>query len=180
MGFAAHDSGGQVRFGLSSTAAAAVLYSAVVILGLGPATPFASGTNEDRSAPVVRVPPHEPAVFGPVQRLPQTSPGAARHRTVKVGRHASAPVRPGPPATAPPRQSTTETRPSAPTSSTSAPKSSAKSTSSESAAPSGPSTALPTVTVTVPDLPVTLPTVTLPSPDVSLPSLPATPPVKLP
>ena len=180
MGFAAHNSGGQVRFGLSSTAAAAVLYSAVVIFGLGPATPFASGTNEDRSAPVVRVPPHEPAVSGPVRRLPQASPGPARHRTVTAGRHAAASVRSGRPATGPPRQNTTETPPSAPTSPPSASKSSTKVTSTKQTAPSGPSADLPTVTVTVPDLPVTIPTVTLPSSPVNLPSLPATPPLHLP
>jgi hypothetical protein len=66
-----------VRFGLSATAAAAVLYGAVILFGLGPAPPSALGRNDDRSASVVRV-PHDPAVSGPVQRGPQPSTGPAR------------------------------------------------------------------------------------------------------
>ena len=49
MGFAAHNSGGQIRLGLSATVASAVLYSAVVLLGLGPAFPFAQGREAVRT-----------------------------------------------------------------------------------------------------------------------------------
>ena len=80
MGLAAHNSGGQVRLGLSATVASAVLYSAVVFLGLGPASPSAQGREADRTTPVVRV-PRDPAVSGPARRLPQVSPGPARRHS---------------------------------------------------------------------------------------------------
>src|SRR3989442_10867239 len=67
-----------MRFGLSAAAAAAVLYGAVVLFGLGPAFPVALGGSHDRSPSVVRVHAHDSAVSGPARRGPQPSAGPAR------------------------------------------------------------------------------------------------------
>jgi hypothetical protein len=65
-----------------------VLYGAVVLFGLGPASPAALGTSDGQPTPVVRV-PHDAVVPGPAQRLPQVSPGPVRHR-VQRKRHRAA------------------------------------------------------------------------------------------
>ena len=80
MGLAAQHPGGQMRLGVSATVASGVLYSAVVLFGLGPASPSAQGREADRTTPVVRV-PRDPAVSGPARRLPQVSPGLARRHS---------------------------------------------------------------------------------------------------
>ena len=69
-----------MRLGLSATAAAAVLYGAVVLLGLGPASPAAVGSKDDLFTPVVHV-QHDSVVSGPVQRLPQVSAGPERRHS---------------------------------------------------------------------------------------------------
>jgi hypothetical protein len=82
VGPAANTSSGETRLGLSATAAAAVLYGAVVLFGLGPSSPLALGRNGDFSAPVVQV-PHDTAAPGPELRGPQPSPGPARPRPTR-------------------------------------------------------------------------------------------------
>lgn len=160
MGLATHNPGGQVRFGISATAASAVLYSAVVLFGVSSASPLALDSDSDRGGSVVLIPTHDTAVSGPEQKLPQASPGPVRHhagqavRTPRVGvgsrssapRPTSGPTQPSNPAS--PR--TTESQPAKPTS-TSAP----TSTVVEVKAPTLPEPTLPTVTL--PTLPVELP-----------------------
>src|SRR5438034_8888492 len=80
MGYAAHHSGDQLRLGVSATVASAVLYSAVVLFGLGSASPSAQARATDRNSPVVRVAPDR-AVSSPGKRVPQVSPGPARRHS---------------------------------------------------------------------------------------------------
>jgi hypothetical protein len=181
--FAALRSSGKVRLGLSATAAAASLYGAVVLFGLGPASPLALGSQGDRDVPVVRVPPHDLPVSGPVQRQPQASPGPARHRTVIRVRHDSAPRRPRPAA----GLKGNPAKPSnAPAPSSAAPQPTVKVPVVSSSVPETP---LTTTTPTLPEPPpITLPAVTVPPlPELppppslpSLPQLPAPPPLPAP
>jgi len=166
MGLMSHTSGGKVKFGLASLAAAGALYCAVVIFDLGTSSPVALGSNNDRSSTVVRVPPRDLAVPGPVRRLPQVSPGPARRRlgnqlrgsSVRAGR-----TKPG---------HGTHANESARNLPASSP---AKTRESQGAAQ--PSSAPPSVPPTVPVPPLQVPPVTLPP--VSLPQLPL-PPVTMP
>src|SRR5436190_22168137 len=80
MGYAAQHSGGQLRLGVSASVASAALYSAVVLFGVGSASPSAQGRATDHSSPVVRVAPDR-AVSSPGKRLPQVSPGPARRHS---------------------------------------------------------------------------------------------------
>jgi hypothetical protein len=80
MGLATHNPNGHGRLGLSATVASAVLYSVVVLFGVGPASPSAPGAAVDHRASVVLASPHDLAVAGPAQRLPQASPGPTRQR----------------------------------------------------------------------------------------------------
>jgi len=80
-----------LRLIVSAAAAAAVLYGAVVVFGLGAASPSAIGSTPGHNTPVVQV-RHDPAVPGPVQRLPQVSPGPARHRPQRHGLQRQAPA----------------------------------------------------------------------------------------
>src|SRR6476661_124701 len=82
MGLATHNPNGRGRLGLSATVASAVLYSVVVLFGVGPASPSAPDAAVDRRASVVLASPHDLAVAGPAQRLPQASPGPTRQRLV--------------------------------------------------------------------------------------------------
>lgn len=95
MGSAVHTARGEMRLGLSATAAAAVLYGAVVLLGLGPASPAAVGSKDDLFTPVVHV-QHDSVVSGPVQRLPQVSAGPGRHHTQHTRRVDTVSVSPRP------------------------------------------------------------------------------------
>src|SRR5437763_6397133 len=115
MGYAAHNPGGQMRLGVSATVASAILYSAVVLLGLGPASPTAQGREADRVTPVVRV-PRDRAVSGPARRLPQVSPGPARRRSHVSGaaREARAVVAVPAPVAKPPGGKSTTTPPRSP------------------------------------------------------------------
>jgi hypothetical protein len=81
MGLARHNPGGEVRLGLSGTAGSAVLYSAIVLFGVGSASPSALGAAGDRYPSVVLIPQHADTVSGSVQRLPQASPEPGRHRS---------------------------------------------------------------------------------------------------
>jgi hypothetical protein len=80
MGLATHNPNGRGRLGLSATVASAVLYSVVVLFGVGPASPSAPDAAVDHRASVVLASPHDFAVAGPAQRLPQASPGPTRQR----------------------------------------------------------------------------------------------------
>jgi hypothetical protein len=182
MGRAAQHSGGQLRFGLSATVASAVLYSAVVLLGLGPASPSAQGREIDRTTPVVRV-PRDRAVSAPARRLPQVSRGPARRHSRHAGRGhgvrvtavASAPLGAtdgGRGSTTPPR--TPEAKPKTASSSTSVVQPNAP---APPAAPSEPDpvVTVPDLTVTVPELPVTVPDLPLKPPPIQVPTVPALP-----
>ena len=64
MGLAKHNPGGQWRLGLSATAASAVLYSAIVVFGVGSASPSAPGAGRDPHASAVLIQPHADTVSG--------------------------------------------------------------------------------------------------------------------
>jgi hypothetical protein len=81
MGLARRNPGGQVRLGLSATTGSAVLYSAIVVFGIGSASPSALDAGRDRNASVVLLPQHADIVPGSVKRLPQASPEPGRHRS---------------------------------------------------------------------------------------------------
>jgi hypothetical protein len=80
MGLARHKSSGEVRLGLSATAGSAVLYSAIVLFGVGSASPSAPDAGPDRRASAVLIPGPADFVSGSVQRLPQASPEPGRNR----------------------------------------------------------------------------------------------------
>jgi hypothetical protein len=185
MGYAAQHPGGQFRFGLSATVASAVLYGAVVVFGLGSASPSTQGRATDRSSPVVRVPPDR-AVSRPGKRLPQVSPGPARrpsHARVHRGSEqvttvVATPIAGGesekgstPPARPQPKSQgaitgTSEVQSPSPTNSP--------------PAEPNPVVTVPELQVTVPDLPVTVPTPPLPPPPTPSVQVPATPSLPLP
>lgn len=175
MGLATHNPNGRGRLGLSATVASAVLYSVVVLFGVGPASPSAPDAAVDHRASVVLASPHDFAVAGPAQRLPQASPGptrqrlAARPRLAQVGNASPTPAEepslkgPSSPSSSPPRPAR---QPPAP---------------SRHVAETAPvdersSAELPLPPVALP--PVALPPVTVPPlPEVSLPlPLPLAPP----
>jgi hypothetical protein len=81
VGLATRNPGGKLRLGLSAVAASAALYSAVVLFGVGSASPVALDTGGDRHASVVLISRQADTVFGSVQRLPQASPEPGRHRS---------------------------------------------------------------------------------------------------
>ena len=81
MGLARHNPSGQLRLGLSATAGSAVLYGAIVVFGIGSASPSALDVDRDRHASVVLVPAHADIVPGSVRKLPQASPEPGRHRS---------------------------------------------------------------------------------------------------
>jgi hypothetical protein len=164
-------SGGKVRFSLAALAAAGVLYGAVVMFGLGSASPVALGPSDGRGAPVVRVPSHDPAVPGPVRRLPQASPGPARRHAARAS---ASPARKQPGRGGRHGVTSGAKGQSAP----------AKPRTSESVPPSI-ATPAPLPTVPVPSVPVPpIPPVTLPSvplPPVQVPAVPVpVPPLPLP
>ena len=177
MGLAAHNSGGQVRLGLSATVASAVLYSAVVLLGLGPASPSAQGREADRTTAVVRV-PRDPAVSGPARRLPQVSPGPARRHSQ---RRPAAPDEQSVVATAVPIAQTEGGKgsPAPPRTPEAKPKTASASASSSEPNASGPADSgrsEPDPVVTVPELPAQPITVSVPQlPPVHLPPAPTVP-----
>jgi len=78
VGAAAHRSGDQLRLVLSSIAAAAALYGAVVLLGLGPTSPWALDREQARPPQVVPLSVRDHVAPRPVRRGPQPSPGPAQ------------------------------------------------------------------------------------------------------
>lgn len=184
MGFAAQHSGGQLRLGVSATVASGVLYGAVVLFGLGPASPSAQGSEADRSSPVVRV-PRDPAVSRPGSRLPQVSPGRTRRHSLRRGsgqREHVATVTAAPTAAtgggkgspAPPKTSEAKTNAA---SSQSSNVQSSPPTQTTSPGEPDPVVTVPELPMAVPDLPVTVPTspVPLAPPQVQVPTAPSLP-----
>jgi hypothetical protein len=172
MGLARHNPSGQLRLGLSATAGSAVLYSAIVVFGIGSASPSALDVDRDRHASVVLVPPHADIVPGSVRKLPQASPEPGRHRPrvrthphrTEVGSKAS-PATVERPSQQPTAPRATEPRSPRVSSSSSAP-----------VAVQQPSVAVPTLAA--PELPVPLaplPVSPPPPPALPLPLLPALP-----
>ncbi len=174
MGLAKRNPGGQMRLGLSATAGSAVLYSAIVLFGVGSASPSAPDVGgPDRRASVVLIPGRADIVSGSAQRLPQASPEPGRtgsrvrpHRPGSAGGSKGTPTSPSGVASPP-----TPARP--------------RVTESGSSSASGSSTApvaVPLPAVPPPDeIVVTVPAVpAVPELPVPLPDLPQPPPLDLP
>src|SRR6266446_6685847 len=167
MGLAKHNPGGQWRLGLSATAASAVLYSAIVLFGVGSASPSALDAARDPHASAVLILPHADTVSGSVQRLPQASPEPRRHHSPAKAGRPRAGVTPEPASSAP--SATESAKPASPRQE-SATSSGVNVSSSGSAGEPAPTVVtatvpvvpLPPLTVTLPDLPVQLPTVPAP------------------
>jgi hypothetical protein len=94
MGLARHNPGGHWRLGLSATAASAVLYSAIVLFGVGSASPSAPDAGPDPHASVVLIQARADTVAGSVQRLPQASPEPGRTRSTARPQRPRAAVEP--------------------------------------------------------------------------------------
>jgi hypothetical protein len=160
MGLARHNPGGQLRLGLSATAGSAVLYSAIVVFGIGSASPSALDVDRDPQASVVLAPQHADIVPGSVRKLPQASPEPGRHRSrVRTHPHRTEVGSKGSPAQSPLPQPAAPrgTEPHSP---------SVSNSSGAPVAASLPSVAVPTLAA--PELLVQLP---------PLPPLPVSPPV---
>lgn len=178
MGLATHNPNGRGRLGLSATVASAVLYSVVALFGVGPASPSAPDAAVDHRASVVLASPHDLAVAGPAQRLPQASPGPTRQRSVarprlaQVGNAAPTPAEepslkgPSSPSSSPPRPAQQ-------------PPASSPHIAETAPVDERPSAELPLLPAALP--PVALPPVTVPPlPEVSLPLPLALAPPQLP
>ena len=169
MGLAKRNPGGQMRLGLSATAGSAVLYSAIVLFGVGSASPSATDVSgPDRRASVALIPGRTDIVSGSVQKLPQASPEPGRQRS-RVRPHR--PGRSGVESTASPTSSTVESAPPAP-----APPRGTESASPSVRVPSAAPVAVPLPSLEVPTVSAPEPAVPLPLP---LPALPV-PPLPLP
>jgi hypothetical protein len=173
MGLARRNPGGQTRLGLSATAGSAVLYGAIVVFGIGSASPSALDVGGDRHGSVVLVPGHADIVPGSVKKLPQASPEPGRKRS----RVRPQPARTEVVAAPSPEPTTAESQPAP------APPRGKESTSpavsSSSTAPvAEPTPDLTIPTLTVPELPAPLPTLPVQLPELSVPPLPL--PVALP
>jgi hypothetical protein len=160
VGLAKHNPSGHWRLGLSATAASAVLYSAIVLFGVGSASPSAPAAGRDPHASAVLIQPQADTVSGSAQRLPQASPEPRRHRLrARASRPRTGIVPPAPtssatatiaaPAPASPRKTESE--------SPSITGSAAASVAEAPPVVSLPLISPPVVTVPVPDLPVPLP-----------------------
>ena len=159
MGLARHK--GEVRLGLSATVASVVLYSAIVLFGVGSASPSATDAARDPHASAVLIQSHADTVAGSGQRQPQASPEPGRH-----GAHVrAARTRTG---VAPPQTSVPSTptalanpTPAPPRVTESEPPSANGSTTARVAEPLPlvplPVITVPTVTVPIPALPAPLP-----------------------
>jgi hypothetical protein len=168
MGLATHNRVGGLRLCLSATAASAVLYSAVVLFGVGSPPSVTLDVESNRPTSVVRISERSDvgSVSGSVKKLPQASPepGRPRHR---VRPHQ--PRRPGVESTSPPTPATVESPAPLPV-----PPRATESASPSVKAPSTVPVAAPLPSVTVPtvpapELPALLPQPTLPVPPVLLP-----------
>ena len=168
MGLARHNPSGQLRLGLSATAGSAVLYGAIVVFGIGSASPSALDVDRGPHASVVLVPPHADIVPGSVRKLPQASPEPGRLRS-RVRTHPRG-VEVG--LTASPAQSTVE-RPSQQPAAPRAKESTSPAVTSSSTAPvAEPIPILTVPTLTVPELPAPLPALPVQLPELAVPSLP--------
>jgi hypothetical protein len=181
MGLARRNPGGQWRLGLLATAASAVLYSAIVLFGVGSASPSALGAGGDRYPSVVLIPRHADTVSGSVQKLPQASPEPGRRHFPRHVRKPRSGLVPRTPRAVPP---TVESAPSpAPARGSAASPDVAKSSTASVLLPAQvlPLPEVPVPVVTVPELPVPLPELPVQLPDlpVKLPDLPATPSLPL-
>jgi hypothetical protein len=171
MGLARRNPGGQWRLGLSATAASAVLYTAIVLFGVGSASPSAPAAGRDPHASAVLIQAPADTVSGSGQKLPQASPGPRRHRSLARARQPRAAVAPA--QTSPAPSTVADPTPASP-----------RATESESPASVASSTTVsvadPPPVLPVPIIPV--PTVTVPLPElpVPLPELPALQPEPLP
>jgi hypothetical protein len=161
---------GELRLGLSATVASAVLYSAIVLFGVGSASPSAPDAGRDPNASAVLIQGHADTVSGSVPRLPQASPEPRRHRAHTRARRPRTGVAPAQTSSAP--SPVAAPAPGSP-----------RVTESESPSVASSTTAsvvdaLPVVPIPV----VPVPPVTVPLPDlpVTLPELPATQPLPLP
>ena len=170
MGLARHNPSGQLRLGLSATAGSAVLYGAIVVFGIGSASPSALDVDRDPHASAVLVPQHADIVPGSVRKLPQASPEPGRHRSRTRARQLRNDV-PQVPRSAAPATVASPT-PNSPRATESESPSVASSTPASAPDP------VPVVLVPV----VTVPAVTVPLPElpVPLPELPAPQPLPLP
>jgi hypothetical protein len=171
VGLAKRNPGGQLRLGLSATAGSAVLYSAIVLFGVGSASPSAPDVSgPDRRASVALIPGRTDIVSGSVQKLPQASPEPGRTGSrVRPHRPGSAV---GPTAT--PASPSNAESPRTPA----RPRVTESGSPSASGSPTAP-VAVPVPTVPLPDeIVVTVPAV--PELPVPLPDLPKPPPLDLP
>jgi hypothetical protein len=158
MGLARHK--GEVRLGLSATVASVVLYSAIVLFGVGSASPSVTDATRDPQASAVLIQPHADTVSNSGQRLPHASPEPRQHRT-----HARAPR------TASVVPSQTSPAPSTPTAVAGPVAAPAPPRVTESEPPSANGTTTAPVAEPVPL--VQLPVVTVPTVTVPVPALPA-------
>jgi hypothetical protein len=171
MGLAKHNPGGQWRLGLSATAASAVLYSAIVLFGVGSASPSALDAGHDPHASAVLIQPDADTVSGSVQRLPQASPEPGRHRLhARANQPRRVGVAPSPTTSAP--ATVASPPPAAPRTEEHAPPSVTRVATASVASVAEP---LPVVASPV----VQVPAVTVPLVDLSvqLPELPSPPPL---
>jgi hypothetical protein len=166
MGLARHK--GEVRLGLSATVASAVLYSAVVLFGVGSASPSALDAGGDRHPSVVLFHGKADTVSGSELRLPQASPEPGR-RDSRV--RPQRPRKAVEPVAAPAATANVESAPTAPIPPRVTESAAPKVTASSAAPPAQPAVAVPLPVVTVPD--VTVPTLPLPQLPAPLPELPA-------
>jgi hypothetical protein len=177
--------GGHARFGVVATAASAVLYTAVVLLGVKAASPSALGADDDRGSSVVLIRPHDSAAPGPEQKLPQASLGPARHQHKLTPRVKHEIRATSPTVVAQPTERPTEAplTPAAQPSATPLPEAT-PAAKQKSVPPTQTTQPEPILEVTPPKLPppapdLPLPSVTVPTPPVTLPQTP-TLPVQLP
>src|SRR3989440_8077746 len=151
MGLARHNPGGHWRLGASATAASAVLYSAIVLFGVGSASPSALDAGRDPHASAVLILPRADSVSGSVRKLPQASPEPRRQRSrARVDRPRTVVV-PAPTSSAP-------SAPSAPSATESPTPASPRQTESKPRDVTGPTTA----SASGPPLGVSVPVVSLP------------------
>jgi hypothetical protein len=161
---------GELRLGLSATVASAVLYSAIVLFGVGSASPSAPDAGRDPNASAVLMQGHADTVSGSVPRLPQASPEPRRHRPHTRARRPRAGIPPAQTSSAP--SPVAAPAPGAP-----------RVTESKSPSVASSTTvpvvdALPLVPVPAVDVPPL--TVPLPELPITVPELPATQPLPLP
>jgi hypothetical protein len=156
-----------MRLGLSATAGSAVLYSAIVVFGIGSASPSALDVGRDRHASVVLVPQHADIRPGSVKKLPQASPEPGRHRS----RVRARPVRTEVVSATSPAPATVESQP-APTPPRGKESTSPVVNSSSTASVAEPIPSLTVPTLTAPELPAPLPALPVQLPELAVPPLP--------